>query len=122
METVADLANDSLYFPGLATMQPTQADEFESDLGVVKEGMSQERLPIGRSDVTSALVTTLTPSSEISQIPPHTYKSLRPDTETVDFLQVVDPSGLKQFLTPSFPLHRNSRGWGPTVPGKRRTA
>ena len=66
-----------------------------------------ERLLIGRSGVTSALVTKLIPSSEISQIPFPTCKSLRPDTETVDFPQVVDPSGLKWFLTPFFLLHRN---------------
>ena len=80
-----------------------------------------ERLPIGRSGVTSVLVTKLTPSSKISQISSHTCKSLQPDTETVDISQVVDPSGLKQFLTPSFPSHRNSRRWGPTTPGKRCT-
>ena len=70
---------------------------------------SPKRLPIGHSGVTSLLVTTLTPSSEISQIPCHTCKSLQPDTETADFPQVVDLSGLKQFLMPSFPLHRFTR-------------
>ena len=73
-------------------MQPAQADEFESDLGVVKKCAMQlllptphERLLIGWSGVTSTLVTKLTPSSKISQIPSHTCKSLQPDTEMVEF-------------------------------------
>ena len=68
--------------------------------------MPPERLPIGRSGVPFAKVTTSIPSSEISQIPSPTCKSLLPDTETVEFPQVANPSGLKQFLTPSFPWDR----------------
>ena len=80
-----------------------------------------KRLPIGSSGVPSVLITTSIPTSKISQIPSPTCKSLRPDTETVEFFQVADLSGLKRFLTPSFPLHRNSHGWGPKIPGKWRT-
>ena len=81
----------------------------------------QERLPMGQSSVISALVTKLTPSSEISPIPSHTCKSLQQDTETADFPQVVDPSGLKRCLMPSFLLHRNSHRWGPRTLGRQHT-
>ena len=60
------------------------------------------RLPIELSGVPFAMVTTSIPSFGISKILSPTCKSLRPDTETVEFPQVVDPLGLKQFLTPSF--------------------
>ena len=69
-------------------MSPMQANEFEFDLGVVEEVMSNaattaytsQKTSHGRSGVPSALVTVSFHSSEISRIPFPTCKSLPPDT------------------------------------------
>ena len=77
------------------------------------------RLHIGSSGVHSALLTTSTPFSKLSLTESPTCRSSLPDKEMVEFLPVADSLRLKQFLTPSFPLHRNSHGWGLRTPRKR---
>ena len=66
-----------------------------------------ERMPIGISGMDSAMLTASISSSATLLTASLIYKSLLNNTETDKLHPVVDVFGLKQFLTPSFPSHRN---------------
>ena len=74
-----------------------------------------EIIPIEPSRMNFAMLPASIPSSKTPLVQSPTCKFLPKDTKIDRLPPVVNAFRLKRFLKPSFPSHRNVRGWGPKI-------